>query len=57
MLNSVGLQNPGVDAVVSEELPALAEVYGKKVVANVCGFSVGEYEEVAEKLKQIGLLE
>lgn len=60
MLNSVGLQNPGVDAVVSEELPALAEVYGKKVVANVCGFSVGEYVEVAEKLdgcEQVGWIE
>ena len=50
MLNSVGLQNPGVDAVVSHELPELARVYRKKVLANVCGFSVGEYVEVAARL-------
>ncbi len=60
MLNSVGLQNPGVDAVIASELPALAEVYGKKVVANVCGFSVDEYVAVAakfDKCEQVGWLE
>ena len=60
MLNSVGLQNPGVDAVISEELPKLAEVFKKPVMANVCGFSVGEYVEVAEKLDacaQVGWIE
>ena len=60
MLNSVGLQNPGVDAVISEELPKLAEVFKKPVMANVCGFSVGEYVAVAEKLDacaQVGWIE
>ena len=50
MLNSVGLQNPGVEDVVNAELPALAKVYSKKVLANVCGFSIGEYVSVAERL-------
>ena len=49
MLNSVGLQNPGIDAVVAEELPALEKVFHKPIIANVCGFSVGEYVEVAQK--------
>ena len=56
----MGLQNPGVDAVISEELPKLAEVFKKPVMANVCGFSVGEYVEVAEKLDacaQVGWIE
>lgn len=50
MLNSVGLQNPGVDAVVADELPELAKVFKKPVIANVCGFSVDEYVSVAAKL-------
>ncbi len=60
MLNSVGLQNPGVDAVVARELPELAKVYHKKVLANVCGFSVDEYVEVAARLDKediVGWLE
>ena len=60
MINSVGLQNPGVDAVVREELPALAEVFHKKVMANVCGASPEDYALVAEKLEpcdQVGWLE
>ena len=40
MLNAVGLQNPGVDKVISDELPRLARVFGKPVMANVSGFSV-----------------
>lgn len=50
MLNSVGLQNPGVDKVISEELPKLAEVFSKPVMANVSGFSVEEYTEVTRRL-------
>ena len=50
MLNSVGLQNPGVDRVISEELPKLAEVFSKPVMANVSGFSVKEYTEVTRRL-------
>ena len=60
MLNSVGLQNPGVDAVIAEELPKLARVFHKPVMANVSGFSVAEYAEVCEKLgaeEQVGWLE
>ncbi len=43
MLNSVGLQNPGVEAVISQELPKLKEVYSKPVIANISGFSIDEY--------------
>ncbi|MBQ6313986.1 MAG: dihydroorotate dehydrogenase [Mogibacterium sp.] len=60
MLNSVGLQNPGVDAVIAEELPRLAEVFRKPVMANVSGFSVDEYVEVTTKLSRepmVGWLE
>lgn len=52
MLNSVGLQNPGVDKVISEELPKLKQVFHKKVMANVSGFSEEEYVYTAEKLDQ-----
>ena len=60
LINSVGLQNPGVDKVISEELPKLKKVFNKKVMANVSGFSVEEYVTVVEKLKnqdQIGWFE
>ena len=43
MLNAVGLQNPGIDAVIDEELPKLAKVFHKPMIANVSGFSVDEY--------------
>ena len=60
MLNSVGLQNPGVDAVIAEELPNIAKIFKKPVMANVSGFSVGDYVYTCEKLdkcEQIGWLE
>ncbi|MCF0143033.1 MAG: dihydroorotate dehydrogenase, partial [Parasporobacterium sp.] len=60
MINSVGLQNPGVDKVISEELPKLSRCFHKPVVANICGFSIDEYSEVASKLdkeSQVGILE
>lgn len=60
MINSVGLQNPGVDHVISHELPDLKQYFRKKVIANVSGFSVEEYAEVCWKLgseEQVGLLE
>ena len=60
MLNAVGLQNPGVDAVISEELPKLAKAFHKPVIANVSGFSVAEYTEVCRRLDaqpQVGWLE
>lgn len=60
MLNAVGLQNPGIDAVIAHELPRLAGVFRKPIVANVCGFSVDEYVRVAQKFDacpQVGWLE
>ena len=50
MINSVGLQNPGVKAVIQEELPKLKQFYNKKVMANVGGFSVEEYKTVVQLL-------
>lgn len=44
MLNAVGLQNPGIDALVHEKIPALRKVYGGLVIANISGFSIKEYE-------------
>ena len=60
MINAVGLQNPGVEKVISEELPKLKEVFHKKVMANVSGFSVEDYAYSCEKLdaeEQVGWLE
>ncbi|MBO5356764.1 MAG: dihydroorotate dehydrogenase [Clostridia bacterium] len=50
MINSVGLQNPGVDKVISEELPKLKKCFHKPVMANVSGFSIEEYVETVKKL-------
>lgn len=60
MINAVGLQNPGVERVISEELPKLQKCFDKKVMANVSGFSVEEYVYTCEKLDkcdQVGWLE
>lgn len=60
MLNAVGLQNPGVEAVISEELPKLKKVFHKPVMANVSGFSIDEYVDVCRALdgcEQVGWLE
>ncbi len=60
MINSVGLQNPGVEKVISEELPRLKKCFSKPVVANVSGFSVEEYAKVCAALdaeEQIGWFE
>ncbi|MBE6600492.1 MAG: dihydroorotate dehydrogenase [Ruminococcaceae bacterium] len=60
MINAVGLQNPGVDAVIDRELPKLAKCFGKKVMANVSGFSIEDYAYTCEKLdkcEQVGWLE
>ncbi len=60
MINSVGLQNPGVDKVISEELPKLRQCFKKPVIANVGGFSLEEYTEVCERLDKeegVGILE
>ena len=60
MINAVGLQNPGVDKVISEELPKLKKCFNKKVMANVSGFSVEEYVHTCsllDKCEQVGWLE
>jgi len=60
MINAVGLQNPGVDKVIAEELPKLAKCFHKPVMANVSGFSVPDYAATCEKLDQcdqVGWLE
>lgn len=60
LLNAVGLQNPGVEKVISEELSKLKKVFHKPVMANVSGFSVEEYTEVCRRLdaqEQVGWLE
>ncbi len=60
MINAVGLQNPGVEKVVSEELPKLKKCFDKKVMANVGGFSVEEYVYTAKMLdkeEQVGWIE
>lgn len=53
MINAVGLQNPGVDKVISEELPKLFKVFNKKVMANVSGFSVEDYAYTVERLDSV----
>ncbi len=60
MINAVGLQNPGVEKVIGEELPRLATCFNKKVMANVSGFSIEDYAYTCEKLDacdQVGWLE
>lgn len=60
MINAVGLQNPGVEAVINEELPKLKKCFSKPVMANVSGFSVEEYAYTCELLdaqEQVGWLE
>ena len=60
MLNSVGLQNPGVDHVIAHELPELRKVFHKPIVANISGFSIEEYVSCVEKLTkedQVEILE
>ena len=60
MINAVGLQNPGVEKVISEELPKLAKCFDKKVMAKVSGFSIEDYAYICEKLDkqdQVGWLE
>ncbi|MCI8647591.1 MAG: dihydroorotate dehydrogenase [Firmicutes bacterium] len=60
MINSVGLQNPGLDEVIKTELPELAKIYQKPVIANISGFSIEEYEicaEAMDKQEQVGIIE
>ena len=60
MINSVGLQNPGVDAVIAHELPELRKIFRKPIVANISGFSIDEYAECCEKIdkeEQVAIIE
>ena len=60
MLNAVGLQNPGIDAVIAEELPYMASIFHKPLIANIGGFSVEEYAENCRKIsacEQVGIIE
>ena len=60
MINAVGLQNPGVEKVISEELPKMKKVFHKKVMANVSGFSIEDYAYTCERLdkcEEVGWLE
>lgn len=60
IINSVGLQNPGIEKVILEELPKLSLFYKKPVIANISGFSVDEYKYCCEKInaeKQVGIIE
>lgn len=60
MLNSVGLQNPGIDAVINKELPELNKVFSKKVIANIGGFSEEEYVyscKMADESSSVGIIE
>ncbi len=60
MINAVGLQNPGINKVISHELPELKKCFNKKVIANISGFSVEEYAYCCERIdkeEQVGLIE
>ena len=60
MINSVGLQNPGIDAVINEELPKLKKCFHKPVIANISGFSVDEYKYCCERIDKqdaVGIIE
>ncbi|PSM51773.1 dihydroorotate dehydrogenase 1B, catalytic subunit [Campylobacter blaseri] len=57
MINSVGLQNPGVHRVINEEIKKLKKVYSKKVIANISGFSVDEYLQCVEKFNEVSEVE
>lgn len=60
MINAVGLQNPGIEAVIAEELPRLGTFFHKPVIANISGFSVEEYVYCCERIdreEQVGLIE
>ena len=60
MINAVGLQNPGIEKVISEELPALRRVFNKPIIANISGFSIDEYAYCCEKIdkeEQVAIIE
>lgn len=53
LINSVGLQNPGIDRVISHEIPRLRETYRKPIIANISGFSIEEYVECCQKIDAV----
>ena len=53
LINSIGLQNPGVDAVIEKEIPRLRQVYYKPIISNISGFSVEEYVHCCEKINDV----
>ena len=53
LINSIGLQNPGIDAVIEKEIPRLRYSYKKKVIANISGFSIEEYKHCCEKMDKV----
>ncbi len=60
MINAVGLQNPGIDRVIAEELPRMKEYFHKPVIANISGFSIEEYAYCCERIdkeEQVGIIE
>mgnify|MGYP003288278747 FL=1 len=60
MINAVGLQNPGIDAVIAEELPKMRAAFRKPIVANISGFSIEEYVECCRKIngeEQVEIIE
>lgn len=60
MINAVGLQNPGIDAVIAEELPKMREKFHKPIIANISGFSIDEYVECCAKIdkeEQVEIIE
>ena len=60
MINSVGLQNPGIHAVIEHELPELKKIFNKKVIANISGYSIEEYVyncQLIDKEDQVGIIE
>lgn len=60
MINAVGLQNPGIDHVIADELPRLREIFHKPIVANISGFSIEDYQYACERIdkeEQVGIIE
>ena len=60
MINAVGLQNPGIDAVIAEELPKMRAAFHKPIIANISGFSIDEYVECCRKIdkeEQVAIIE
>ncbi len=60
LINSIGLQNPGIDAVIEKEIPKLRTVYRKPIISNISGFSIEEYVECCEKInavKEVDIIE